>query len=118
MDTVEFYPANYKMPTVSTRETAVKAAVELAEELQNMTDLKMIQFNNNELKEMQKMSTIFTDIAAIKVFERRSDKQLPRVEKIFPDNSMEKQNNYPDGELTRVDRQVTEEVNNIEDTEI
>ena len=45
-----------------------------------------------------------------------SDKQLPRVEKIFPDNSMEKQDNSPDGELTRVGMQVTKEVNNTEKT--
>ena len=31
VDTVEFYPANYKIPTLSTRAIAVKAAVELME---------------------------------------------------------------------------------------
>ena len=45
-----------------------------------------------------------------------NNKQLPRVEKIFPDNSMKKQNNYPDGELPRVDMQVKKEVNNTEET--
>ena len=73
---------------------------------------KKIQFNKNELKEMQKISTILTDIATSKVLESRRDKQLPRVDRIYPDNSMEKQNNSPDGELPRVDRQVTKEVNN------
>ena len=38
MDTVELYSENYKMPTLSTRAIAIKAAVELAEALQNMTD--------------------------------------------------------------------------------
>ena len=36
--------------------------------------------NNNEIKEIQKLSTIFTDIAAGKLFESISDTQLPRVE--------------------------------------
>ena len=67
---------------------------------------------------MQKLSTIFTYIATSKVFESRSDKQLPRVGRIYPDNSMEKQNNSPDGELPRVDRQVTKEVKNTEETKI
>ena len=47
-----------------------------------------------------------------------SDKKLPRVENIFPYNSMKKQNNTSNGELPRVGMQVTEEVNNIEETEI
>ena len=118
VDTVEFYPAKYKMTTLSRRAIAVKAAVELTEALQNMTDPKKIQFNNNEPKEIQKISTIFTDIATGKVFERRSDKQLPRVDRIYPDNSMEKQNNSPYGELPRVYRQVTKEFNNTEETKI
>ena len=42
------------MPTLSTKAIAVKAAVELTEALQNMTDPTKIQFNNNELKEIQK----------------------------------------------------------------
>ena len=37
VDTVEFYPANYKMPTLCTIAIAVKAAVELTEVLQHMT---------------------------------------------------------------------------------
>ena len=49
----------------------------------------------NQIKEIQKLSTIFTYIAASKLFESRSDKQLTQVEKIFPDNSMEKHNNSP-----------------------
>ena len=44
-----------------------------------MTDPTEIQFNNNDLKEIQKLSTIFTDKAASKVLEIMSDKQLPRV---------------------------------------
>ena len=47
-----------------------------------------------------------------------SNKKLPKVDKIYPDNSMEKQNNSPDGELSRVDRKVTKEVNNTEEREI
>ena len=69
MNTVKFYPSKYKMPTLSTKAIAVKAAVELTESLQNI-------------------STIFTDIASSKVFESMSDKQLPRVEIIFPYNSI------------------------------
>ena len=61
---------------------------------------------------------MFTDIATHKVFEIRSDKQLTRADKIYPDNSMEEQNNTPDGELPRVDRKVTKEVNNTEETKI
>ena len=57
-------------------------------------------------------------MATSKVLESRSDKQLPRVDKIYPDNSMEKHNNSPDGELLRVDRQVTKEVNNTEEKKI
>ena len=57
-------------------------------------------------------------MATSKVLESRSDKQLPRVDKIYPDNSMEKQNNSPDGKLPRVDRQVTKEVINTEETKI
>ena len=37
------------MPTLSTRSIDVKAAVELKEALQNMTDQTEIQFNNNGL---------------------------------------------------------------------
>ena len=80
------------------------------EALQNITHPTKIQFNNNKLKEIQKLSTIFTDIAAIRAFESMSDKQLPRVEKILLDNRMKKQNNTSDGELPRVDIQVTKEV--------
>ena len=47
VDTVEFYPEMYKIPTLSTRSIYVKAAVELTEDLQNMIDSKKIQFNNN-----------------------------------------------------------------------
>ena len=118
MDTVEFYPEKYKIPILSTRAIAVKAAVELTKALQNMTDPTKIQFNNNELKEVQTFSTIFIDIATGKVFESRSNKQLLRLDQIYPDNSMEKRNNSPDGELPRVDRQVTREVSNIEETKI
>ena len=50
MGTLAFYPAKYKMPTLSTKAIAVKAAMELTEALQNMTDSTKIQFNNNELK--------------------------------------------------------------------
>ena len=53
MYTVEFYPAKYKIPTLSTRSIAVKDAVELTEALQNMTDPTKIQFNNSELKELK-----------------------------------------------------------------
>ena len=80
VDKVEFYPEKYKTPTLSTRKIPLKAAFELTKYLQNIID-KKIQFNNNELKDIQKISTIFTDIAASKVFESMSDKQLPRVEK-------------------------------------
>ena len=76
------------MPTLSTRAISVKDVVELTEALQNTTDPTKIQFNNNELKEIQKFSTIFIDIATSKVFEIMSNKQIPRVEKILPDNSM------------------------------
>ena len=38
VDTVEFYPSKYKIPTLSTRAISVKAAVELVEALKNMTD--------------------------------------------------------------------------------
>ena len=58
------------------------------EALQNITHPTKTQFNNNKLKEIQKLSTIFTDIAAIRAFESMSDKQLPRVEIIFPYNSI------------------------------
>ena len=50
VDTVEFYPEKYKIPTLSTRAIDVKDAVELTEALQNMTNPKKIQFNKNELK--------------------------------------------------------------------
>ena len=69
------------MPTLSTRAIAVKSAFELIKALQNMIDTKNIQFNNNELKEIQKLSKILTDISASKVFESRSNKQLTRVGK-------------------------------------
>ena len=92
--------------------------MELTEALQNMIDPTKIQFKNNELKEIQKLSTIFTYIATSKVFESRSDKKLLRVGRIYPYNIMEKQNNSPDGELPRVDRQVTKEVNITEETKI
>ena len=51
-------------------------------------------------------------MATRKVFESRSDKQPPRVDKFYPGNRMEKQNNSPGGELPRVDKQVTKEVTN------
>ena len=76
------------MPTLSTRAIAVKSAFELIKALQNMIDTKNIQFNNNELKEIQKLSKIITDISASKVFESMIDKQLPRVKRIFQDNSV------------------------------
>ena len=97
MDTVEFYPEKYNMTTLSTRAISVKVAVELTEALQNITNPTNIQFNRNELKDIQNLSTLFIDIAAGKVFESMSDKQLTRVGEIFPDNSMKKQNNSPDG---------------------
>ena len=50
VDIVEFYPAKYKMPTLSTRAISVKAAVELMEALQNMTNPTNIPFNKNELQ--------------------------------------------------------------------
>ena len=114
MDTVEFYPSKFKMSTLSTRVTAVKDPVELTKALKNITYPTKIQLKNYELKEIQKISTIFTDVATSKVSESRSDKQLPRVDKIYPDNSMEKENNSPDCELPRVDRQVTKEVNMLQ----
>ena len=80
MYTVELYPEKYKMPTLSTRAISVKAAVELTEDLQNMIDQTKIKFSKNELKEIQKLSTIFTDIAASKVFESMSDTQLLTME--------------------------------------
>ena len=40
------------------------------------------------------------------------------MDKIYPDNSKEKQNNSLDGELPRVDTQVTKEVNNKQETKI
>ena len=58
VDTVEFYPAKCKMSTLSTRSIAVKAAVELTEAILNMTDLTKIQFNDNELRDIQKLFTI------------------------------------------------------------
>ena len=81
VDSAEFYPAKYKMLTLSTIVIAVKTAFELMEALQNMTHPTKLQLKNNELKEMQKFSTIFTDIATSKVFESMRDNQLPRVEK-------------------------------------
>ena len=47
------------MRTLSTREIAVKAAVELTEALKNMTDTIKIQLNNNELKEIQTIYNIY-----------------------------------------------------------
>ena len=38
VDTVEFYPSKYKIPTLSTRAISVKAAEKMTEALQNMTD--------------------------------------------------------------------------------
>ena len=58
VDTVEFYPAKCKMSTLSTGSIAVKAAVELTEAILNMTDLTKIQFNDNELRDIQKLFTI------------------------------------------------------------
>ena len=83
MDKVEFYPTEYKIPTLSTRAITTKDAVELKEALQNMTYPTKIQFNNNELKDIKNISSIFTDRAASKVFKSMSDKQPPRVEKYF-----------------------------------
>ena len=85
------------MTTLSTRAISVKVSVELTEALQNMTNPTNIKFNSNELKYIQNLSTLFIDIAAGKVFESMSDKQLKRVGEIFPDNRMKKHNNSPDG---------------------
>ena len=52
VDTIGFYPAKYKMPTLSTRAITVNATVELTEALQNMTDTTKIKSNKNELKEI------------------------------------------------------------------
>ena len=56
------------MTTLSTRAISVKVAVELTEALQNMTNPTNIQFNSNELKDIQNLSTLFIDIAAGKLF--------------------------------------------------
>ena len=45
-------------------------------------------------------------MAASKVFKSINNEKLPRMETIFPDNIMKKQNNTSDSGLPRVDMQV------------